>query len=385
MSQSRSPDPESVDVDLEDVVSAAREHRPEGLRDGLNRAVAARGLGRCVDEVLLPAVRDLGCWRSHSDDPESTIRLTVETMRAWVETLIARAPAPAIGPSVIMACAPGDRHALPLETLALLLRYRRQSCRMLGSRVSARAMSIALEVNRPAAVVVAAQLDSGLRRSQSLLRDIDEVGITTFYAGAAFDVPLMPATRPEPISARISRTPARSSSVRYAAAQATGRPTAGSVWSAAVAIRHGDRAVTQHPAWEGRHHQGILRSRAAPSARSPMMVASAIRVDAPDESPGVRIAEVSRVLGVPMPTLRSWERRYDMPASAREPGKHRRYTPAELHSLRLMRDQIARGKPARAAALSVRELLAGTGPAAEFVEEILLAVTRSDPWLFSNS
>lgn len=69
-----------------------------------------------------------------------------------------------------------------------------------------------------------------------------------------------------------------------------------------------------------------------------------------DESPGVRIAEVSRVLGVPMPTLRSWERRYDMPASAREPGKHRRYTPAELHSLRLMRDQIARGKPAHAAA-----------------------------------
>lgn len=80
-----------------------------------------------------------------------------------------------------------------------------------------------------------------------------------------------------------------------------------------------------------------------------------------------------------MPTLRSWERRYDMPASAREPGKHRRYTPAELHSLRLMRDQIARGKPAHAAALSVRELLTTAGPAADFIDEILLAATRSDP------
>jgi methanogenic corrinoid protein MtbC1 len=90
---------------------------------------------------------------------------------------------------------------------------------------------------------------------------------------------------------------------------------------------------------------------------------------------------VSRVLGVPMPTLRSWERRYDMPASAgaREPGRHRRYTPSELHSLRLMRDQIARGKPANAAALSVRELLTAVGPAATFINEILLAATSSDP------
>jgi methanogenic corrinoid protein MtbC1 len=101
--------------------------------------------------------------------------------------------------------------------------------------------------------------------------------------------------------------------------------------------------------------------------------------DVVDESAGVRIAEVSRVLGVPMPTLRSWERRYDIPASAREPGKHRRYSPAELHSLRLMRDQIARGMPAHTAALTVRGLLGAAGPAADLISEILLAATRSDP------
>jgi MerR family transcriptional regulator, light-induced transcriptional regulator len=110
-----------------------------------------------------------------------------------------------------------------------------------------------------------------------------------------------------------------------------------------------------------------------------MIITPAIGADPTDDTFGVRIAEVSRVLGVPMPTLRSWERRYDIPASAREPGRHRRYTPAELHSLRLMRDQIARGKPAAAAALAVRELLTTTGPAGHFITEILLAATRSDP------
>jgi methanogenic corrinoid protein MtbC1 len=86
------------------------------------------------------------------------------------------------------------------------------------------------------------------------------------------------------------------------------------------------------------------------------------------------------VLGVPMPTLRSWERRYNMPATRpRAPGTHRRYTAAELHSLRLMRDEIARGKAARAAAEAVRQLLDASGPAAGFVSDILNAAASSDP------
>src|ERR1700710_118806 len=95
--------------------------------------------------------------------------------------------------------------------------------------------------------------------------------------------------------------------------------------------------------------------------------------------PGLPIAEVSRQLGVPMPTLRSWELRYQMPASVRGAGKHRRYTPAELHGLRLMRDQIARGKRASLAAASVRELLGLSGPPADYVADILGAAEQSDP------
>ena len=44
-----------------------------------------------------------------------------------------------------------------------------------------------------------------------------------------------------------------------------------------------------------------------------------------DDPDGMRIATVSKLLGVPVPTIRSWERRYDFPAPPRTDGLHRRY------------------------------------------------------------
>jgi len=93
----------------------------------------------------------------------------------------------------------------------------------------------------------------------------------------------------------------------------------------------------------------------------------------PPAASGVPIADAAQSLGVPMPTLRSWELRYQIPPSSREPGRHRRYSPDELHALRLMRDEIARGKRASTAAASVREILGLSGPAADFVRRILAA------------
>ncbi|HEX6131851.1 MAG TPA: MerR family DNA-binding transcriptional regulator, partial [Actinomycetota bacterium] len=41
------------------------------------------------------------------------------------------------------------------------------------------------------------------------------------------------------------------------------------------------------------------------------------------------IAAVSELLDIPIPTIRSWERRYGFPTPARTGGRHRRYGPAE--------------------------------------------------------
>lgn len=85
------------------------------------------------------------------------------------------------------------------------------------------------------------------------------------------------------------------------------------------------------------------------------------------------------MLGVPAPTLRAWERRYGIPATPRSDGGHRRYSEDALLELRLMRDEVARGRRAADAARSVRSLLEQGGPARALVDELLAASDRLDP------
>jgi DNA-binding transcriptional MerR regulator len=98
----------------------------------------------------------------------------------------------------------------------------------------------------------------------------------------------------------------------------------------------------------------------------------------PDDVRGVPIAEVSLLLGVPMPTLRSWELRYGIPTLTRVMGRHRRYLPAEVHALRLMRDEISRGQQASLAAESVRAVLGIDGEAGAMIHRILAASEQLD-------
>lgn len=67
-----------------------------------------------------------------------------------------------------------------------------------------------------------------------------------------------------------------------------------------------------------------------------------------------RIAEVAAMLGLPIPTIRSWERRYGFPRTPRTRGGHRRYSEREVRELRDVRDAIALGHPAREAVELVR-------------------------------
>ena len=73
-----------------------------------------------------------------------------------------------------------------------------------------------------------------------------------------------------------------------------------------------------------------------------------------DDPDGMRIATVSRLLGVPVPTIRSWERRYDFPAPPRTDGLHRRYGDVEFEQLRALRDLVTKGHSTRDAVALVR-------------------------------
>ncbi|MEV4299879.1 MerR family transcriptional regulator [Microbispora rosea] len=63
------------------------------------------------------------------------------------------------------------------------------------------------------------------------------------------------------------------------------------------------------------------------------------------EEPGYGIGAVSRRLGVPASTLRTWNLRYGIGPSRRSPGGHRRYDDADLRRLEEMNRLIRTGMP----------------------------------------
>jgi DNA-binding transcriptional MerR regulator len=77
--------------------------------------------------------------------------------------------------------------------------------------------------------------------------------------------------------------------------------------------------------------------------------------DQPDDGPSYGIGAVARRLGVPAPTLRTWNLRYGIGPSHRSPGGHRRYAPADLRRLEEMNRLIKAGlPPAEAAQTALR-------------------------------
>ena len=91
------------------------------------------------------------------------------------------------------------------------------------------------------------------------------------------------------------------------------------------------------------------------------------------------IAAVSSLLGIPVPTIRSWERRYGFPVPSRTQGKHRRYSVDEIDQLRMMRDEITRGHSASEAVDIVRRYSTEDRPRAELLDRFLDAAMRLDP------
>jgi MerR family transcriptional regulator, light-induced transcriptional regulator len=75
-------------------------------------------------------------------------------------------------------------------------------------------------------------------------------------------------------------------------------------------------------------------------------------------APGLTVAATARRLGVAPGTLRTWDRRYGIGPSDHAPGRHRRYSTADVARLELMQRALVRGvSPGDAAryALSVAE------------------------------
>ncbi|WP_308258908.1 response regulator [Pseudonocardia sp. H11422] len=78
------------------------------------------------------------------------------------------------------------------------------------------------------------------------------------------------------------------------------------------------------------------------------------------DHPVFSIGAVARMLGIPVPTLRTWQDRYDVVIPQRSPGGHRLYSRQQLEQLRFLRDRVSAGlSPADAHRLLLERLHAG--------------------------
>lgn len=74
------------------------------------------------------------------------------------------------------------------------------------------------------------------------------------------------------------------------------------------------------------------------------------------------IGELARRAGVPVPTIRTWEQRYGVPAPARSRGGHRRYGPDDLLRITAVRELVEGGATVAAAARRVSKGQSGPDP-----------------------
>jgi methanogenic corrinoid protein MtbC1 len=174
---------------IEQILAASARFDPVAVRDQLSRAHAALGLTACLDDVLLPAMKQIGLWWETGRCDVEQEHFTTEIVRAWMESLVAYAPDPLSRIPVVLACGPTDQHTIGLEALATLLRYRRWPCRTLGARTSVAALTTAVHATGARAVVVVSHLSTGRKRAIQSLTATAELGAAVFYAGNAFSSP----------------------------------------------------------------------------------------------------------------------------------------------------------------------------------------------------
>lgn len=135
------------------VVLAAQELRPKAIVEQLDTANRLIGLDRTVDEVLMPALREIGEHWLVADSHIAHEHLATDTVRSWLARLRHDGPSLPVRPA-LLACGPGDEHTVGLEGLAALLERRGWDCRRLGGRTPIPALLGAVDTTRAGAVVL---------------------------------------------------------------------------------------------------------------------------------------------------------------------------------------------------------------------------------------
>jgi DNA-binding transcriptional MerR regulator len=174
---------------LVQMLDRAASAQQDDLTTLLDESESRLGLERTVDQVLVPALREIGLrWELGLVDV-GVEHLATAAVRRWIArrqgTLGARPAAP-----VLLAAAPGNEHTIALEAFGLLLTSRGSPTVQLGANSPVQAILSAARTTRAAAVVVTAHQVSRRRAAIAALDCLQREYLAPLYfAGAAFDSP----------------------------------------------------------------------------------------------------------------------------------------------------------------------------------------------------
>lgn len=160
-----------------------------GIRAALDSSLAAHGLPATLEEVLLPAMREVGAQWVRGESDIAHEHLATAAVLAWLARRAGEAPPPLHDRPIVLSCGPLDQHTIALEAFAMLLRHHRFDCLNLGAQTPADALRVAVQQSGAAAVVLVSQLVENRPAAVAALRAVSDTEAALFYAGGAFRSP----------------------------------------------------------------------------------------------------------------------------------------------------------------------------------------------------
>jgi DNA-binding transcriptional MerR regulator len=170
---------------VEAFLQGARDLAPGSIARTLDVARQMLGLDRTIDEVLLPAMREVGEWWHAGRIDVAHEHLATSATRAWLSSLSPSGPLRP-QPPIVLSCGPNDHHTLGLEAIGVLLRHRLWDCRLLGARTPVQSLGQAVAETNAVGVVLVCHVSAGRPAAMEALRSTRLRRSHLFYAGGAF-------------------------------------------------------------------------------------------------------------------------------------------------------------------------------------------------------
>lgn len=144
--------PADVRRELDDALSAFDEARAQAVLDWL---LASTTLDTVLSGVVIPYLRDLGARWERGEASVAQEHFSSSVLRGRLLGL-ARGWGRGLGPRMLLACAPGERHDLGLIAFGLALRARGWRIVYLGAETPLESVADAARASDPAFVVISA-------------------------------------------------------------------------------------------------------------------------------------------------------------------------------------------------------------------------------------